>query len=113
MKKYVEGTPRVWWLSLKYIKTRVAFDDDSGFKYINNYIDRIDKESNKKTKEVYFIADEDSAEEYEMLIYLVDRKYIEHIIESCRYFEYYIVPMDISWLICETEHGEIIFCEEP
>jgi len=112
MKKYVTGKPSAWWLSLKHIKERVAFEDDSGFRHISNYIDCIDSEFNTKTEKVYFIADENDTDEYSMLAYLIDRKYIEIIIESCRYFEYYVVPLDISWLICETEHGEIIFCQQ-
>ncbi|HFW0355544.1 TPA: protein SciX, partial [Salmonella enterica subsp. enterica serovar Typhimurium] len=35
---------------------------------------------------------------------------LPEIIENCRYFEYYVADHELSWLICENDHGDLIVC---
>ena len=103
---YVDNNPRAWWLSLKYRSDIFSYADNLGYKDIlkiakkNNFIQENDAR-------IFFIADEDNEK---MHIYRIPINSIEYIVENCRYFEYYAVAQDLSWLICENDHGNLIMC---
>jgi len=111
-KIYVEGRPRVWWLSFKHIDAIDHFDDNSGYASIFERIEKLNKNTDNPDKEVYLIADEDE-DGNALLVYKVFPNKIRIIIDNCRYFEYYIVADDFSWLIAENDHGDIIECKKP
>lgn len=104
---YVNGNPRAWWLSLKHRHDIFSYTDDSGYKNISRIVsERLNSEA-VLNEQVFFIADEDN--EY-MYLYNIPLCFLVHIIEGCRYFEYYVVAHDLSWLICENDHGDLIVC---
>ncbi|HFW0497786.1 TPA: protein SciX, partial [Salmonella enterica subsp. enterica serovar Saintpaul] len=51
--------------------------------------------------------DEDNEQIY---VYNVPLNSLPEIIENCRYFEYYVADHELSWLICENDHGDLIVC---
>ena len=57
---------------------------------------------------VYFIADIDDESE-DNPVFKISLDKVPNVLEECRFFEYYICPFDLSWLICENDHDEILF----
>ncbi|EKN1469811.1 hypothetical protein PWK59_004616, partial [Salmonella enterica] len=55
----------------------------------------------------FLIADEDNEQIY---VYNVPLNSLPEIIENCRYFEYSVADHELSWLICENDHGDLIVC---
>lgn len=104
-KNYVSGNPRAWWLSLKNKIDILHYEDDSGYKYITEIVEN--KFSQAHTSYVFFLADEDNEQMY---LYKAPLSALVFVIEQCRYFEYYMVSEELSWLVCENDHGEIIIC---
>jgi len=100
---YVNGNPRAWWLSLNHKQKTFTYSDNSGYKHIKKIIKKL--HGNKKIDDVFFIADDD-----EMLIYRIPLDSLEKIVENSIFFEYYVVANDLSWLVCENDHGDIIVC---
>ena len=57
------------------------------------------------TDDVWLIADEDNEEK---LLFSLPLSKIKSILEECRYFEYYIVDKNFTWLLAENDHGDIL-----
>ena len=104
-KNYVSGNPRAWWLSLKNKIDILHYEDDSGYKYITEIVEN--KFSQAHNSYVFFLADEDNEQMY---LYKAPLSALVFVIEQCRYFECYMVSEELSWLVCENDHGEIIVC---
>ena len=63
-------------------------------------------------KIVYFIADIDDESETSP-VFKLNLDKVSNILEECQFFEYYICPLDLSWLICENDHNQILFISNP
>ncbi len=107
--RYVDGNPRAWWLTLKNKKNVFSYSDNSGYQHISKAVSCFGGSEKIKLENIFLIADEDNDYTY---IYDIPFSSISHVIENCRFFEYYIIPHDLSWLICENEHGDLIVCSE-
>ena len=106
---YVTGNPRVWWLSFKTAPKSYYFEDNDGFHHIK---DILIKNNITPPKIVYFIADID--DEFETNpVFKLNLDEVSNILEECQFFEYYICPLDLSWLICENDHNQILFISNP
>ena len=104
---YVNGNPRAWWLSLKHRKYVFSYTDNSGYKNISQIVCKQLNESKVINKHIFLIADEDNEQMY---VYNIPLYSLPEIIENCRYFEYYVADHELSWLICENDHGDLIVC---
>jgi hypothetical protein len=97
--KFVVGDPRVWWLSFKKKPRNYIFDDEFQYKRIVDFFN--DDES------CYFIA-----ELNDLHIFKSSIKNVINMINECSFFEYYIVSMDLIRLLCETDHGDLLFIRD-
>ena len=98
-ESFVVGNPRAWWLGFKKKPTIINWDDDDGYLHLAEL-------APSSTGDVWFIADENNEEK---LIFNVPIQMIKEIIKACRYFEYYVVSPDLSWMLAENDHGEVLF----
>ena len=112
IKIYVKGKPRVWWLALNHVKSIHGFENNMGFAAIPKIIENIDGKRHKNREKVYLVADENEDGE-SLWVYKIQLDKLSSIIENCRYFEYYVVAIDYSWLIAENDHGDVIVCQAP
>ncbi|MET1535728.1 DUF6756 family protein, partial [Burkholderia sola] len=96
---FVAGNPRAWWLGFNKKPTVLHCADDSGYL-------RLAELAPPATKNVWFVVDESNEEKF---IFDVPIHAIANIIRECRYFEYYVVSSDFSWLIAENDHGDLLF----
>jgi len=96
---FVSGTPRAWWTSLKY---------KPQFFLMVNDADPMQREAFMPVTDgyIFLIADDDTNEH--KYVFQVTRQTLDAVILECRYFEYYVVPTDISWLMMENDHGAIM-----
>ncbi|MDV5355398.1 hypothetical protein QM201_10920 [Enterobacter asburiae] len=106
--KFVAGDPRAWWLSLKNKIEARFFEDNAGYKCIPEIAHT--RFQCSYDEDVFLVVDMDNEVSQ---LYCIPVKVLTSLIEACRYFEYYVVAKDLSWLICENDHGEIITCKAP
>lgn len=99
---FVAGNPRAWWLSFKKKPTVLHCADDSGYL-------RLAELAPPTTKNVWFVVDESNEEKF---VFDVPINAVSEIIRECRYFEYYVISPDFSWLMAENDHGDLLFVED-
>ncbi|WP_217190152.1 DUF6756 family protein [Pseudomonas shirazica] len=100
---FIKGNPRAWWTSLRSKPNIQNFDDNTGYLHLCEL-------APKPLEDVWLIADEDNEEK---LLFSLPFKNIISILDDCRHFEYYIVDKQLSWMIAENDHGDLIFCSAP
>ncbi|MFJ4456723.1 DUF6756 family protein [Pseudomonas sp. NPDC089392] len=100
---FIKGNPRAWWTSLISKPKIHTFENNTGYLHLFELVPG-------PIENVWFIADEDNEEK---LLFCLPLKKIPSILEECRYFEYYIVDKQLSWMIAENDHGDLVFCSAP
>lgn len=94
---FVLGTPRVWWLSLRYEPKSFIFDEPNSFEKITHFFNDDD--------EVWWIIEDED------LLFKLQIKHIILIIADCPFFEYNIVSLDKTKLLIENDHNEFLFID--
>ncbi len=97
--KFVVGDPRVWWLSFKKKPQNFIFDDEFQYKRIVDFFNENDN--------CYFITELNDLHVFKLSI-----RNVINIIDECSFFEYYIVSLDLACLLCETDHGDLLFIRD-
>jgi hypothetical protein len=93
------GDRRWWWEDFRYKSTSVKINDQKGFERIGNIVpDRREK--------VWFIVEDDQLPFYP--VYEATPETVQAVVGECYGFEYYLVAKDLSWLVCETHHDDLI-----
>lgn len=95
---FVSGTPRVWWLSLKYQPKCFTFEEPNSFEKITNFFTNDEK--------VWWVIEDD-----EELLLQTNIKHIISIIADCPFFEYNIISLDQKKLLIENDHNEFLFID--
>ena len=96
MNKFVVGTPRVWWLAFKRKPKSISFDDEFQYQRINQFFDNNDV--------CYLITELDTIHLFKLSV-----RNIIKIIGECSFFEYYITDLKMQNLLCETDHGDLLY----
>lgn len=97
-KTFVNGNPRVWWLSLKYEPTFLVFKQEKPYKEIVNFFD--------KEEDVWFVIEND-----DQILLKTKISHVIDIIGDCIYFEYNIISKNYDRFLCETDHGDFLFID--
>ncbi len=93
------GDRRWWWEAFKLPSASIEYEDGMGFKRISNFVP-------DKKEIVWFVVEDDQLPYYP--IYEASTENVSSIISECFAFEYYLVPKDKSWLVCENHHNRVI-----
>lgn len=94
--KFVEGNPRVWWLSLVNTSETTRACDD---------LSHLNDEVIPASDWYYFIPEESTKS-----VFVASLKTIKVVLGDCEFMEYYILPSNLNWLFCENEHSECMIC---
>lgn len=94
--RFVDGSPRVWWLGLK-----------TPYVYYDSASTRLSQVLPSLSGKVLFIPELD---EGPLPVFGIEASGIETLIGECPFFEYYVVDADKAWLVAETEHDILIVC---
>jgi hypothetical protein len=100
MQLYVNGNPRSWWMGLK--RPHLAYNYDFPSDHIVEHMPSNDER-------VWWIPE---TEQEHLYVYDVRPLVINKIMEKTAQFEYYVLRKDLSWLIIETDHGELWVIEK-
>lgn len=93
------GDRRWWWEAFSQPSESITYDDGKGFEQLNQFV--------PDSKEVvWFVVEDDQLPYYP--IFEASTENVMKIIGECFAFEYYLVPRDKSWLLCENHHNRII-----
>ena len=96
-RRFVEGSPRVWWLGLR--PPYVYYEADSM---------QLSQVLPRKRGNVYFIPESD--DEHPLPVYMMEASNLELLIGECTFFEYYVADTETDWRVAETEHEVFIVC---
>ena len=96
MRKFVVGNPRVWWLAFKKTPKNFSFDDEFQYQRISQFFDNNDV--------CYLITELDTIHLFKLSV-----RNIIKIIGECSFFEYYITDLKMQNLLCETDHGDLLY----
>lgn len=99
---FVKDKPRAWWTSLAVEPKIYTFNDNSAYLHLTEV-------APPTTHDVWLIVDEDNDKKF---VFSLPLSEVKNIIEECRYFEYYIVDKNLTWLLAENDHGDLIFSEK-
>lgn len=98
LNTFVEGGDRRWWWEA-FKAPSDFFCPESGYEELTSLVpDRNEK--------VWFVVEDDQLPNYP--IYEASTEQIVKIIGECFAYEYYLVPKDKRWLLCETHHKSIV-----
>lgn len=101
LARFADGNQsRWWWESLRESQSAVI-DDGLGYQRIPLLVP-------EAGERCWFIVEGDAFNSYP--VYDASPEDIKRILGECFFFEYYIVPKDLSWLVCENHHGVMIGC---
>jgi len=90
---------RWWWESFIAESCSFTFSDSLGFNRISSIVPDPDQK-------VYFVVEDYNAPFFP--ICHTTPSIAQRIIGECFGFEYYLIPEDHSWLLCENHHNVII-----
>lgn len=100
IETFVEGGDRRWWWeSFRGPSESITFDDGKGFERLAELVPN-------KNEIVWFVVEDDQLPYYP--IFEATTENAVKIIGECFAFEYYLVPKDKSWLLCENHHNRIV-----
>lgn len=98
-EKFIVDNPRVWWLSFKKKPQNYVFEDEFQYKRIVNFFNK---------KEVcYFVTELD-----DLHVFKASIENIINMINECSFFEYYVINLSLTSLLCETDHGDLLFIND-
>jgi len=100
MQLYVKGNPRSWWMGLTM--PHLAYDYDFPSDHIAKHIP-------KTEGRVWWIPE---TEKEDLCVYDAKPEVISRVMAETAQFEYYVLGKDLSWLIIETDHGELWVIEK-
>jgi hypothetical protein len=96
--KFVNNANRRWWWE--------DFKAEGFSRKFENGFQRICELVPDPNETVLLICEEDQLNYFP--VYEATPKTIQSVISECYGFEYYIVPKDLSWLLCENHHDMMI-----
>jgi len=94
--QYVEGAPCVWWLSLKGPQRTEPGN-------INDARRRLPE----GTEWAWFIPDPDDGTE-DLPIFRATVEVLPRLFNELGFFEYYLIAPELDWLLCETDHNQLV-----
>ncbi len=94
--KFVNGNPRVWWLSLHRPYQTFSVED-------HTLLDVIPA----GTVDVWFMPEYDWDES--ATVYRTNVESLQRLLNECFLFEYYVLQKDYDWVICANDHDEYYF----
>lgn len=93
------GDRRWWWESFREPYESITFEDGKGFEKLDEFVPN-------KNEVVWFVVEDDGLPYYPIFESTTENAI--KIIRECFAFEYYLVPKDKSWLLCENHHNRIM-----
>jgi hypothetical protein len=103
LARFSDGNNRRWWWEAFQKSESVSFDDGMGYQRVLILVPNADERC-------WFIVESQEPGPYP--VYEASPAEVVGILGECFGFEYYIVPKDLSWLVCENHHGRVIGCGE-
>ncbi len=103
LARFADGKHSRWWWDSFRDSQCAVFDDGPGYQRIPLLVP-------DASERCWFIVESDASHSFP--VYEAAPEAITSILGECFCFEYYIVPKDLSWLVCENHHGAVIGCGE-
>ena len=95
----IGGDRRWWWEAFRHESFGQTFSNGKGFEHITDLVPDIEEI-------VWFVVEDDQLPFYP--IFESSTENAKKIIGDCFAYEYYLIPKNMKWLVCETHHNRII-----
>lgn len=92
------GDPRAWWLSLALPAKQFPSD---GAARLGDLLPR--------TSDRCWLIPETDGDR--LPVFGVATNEVERVVAQCPFFEYYVLGLDLSWLVIESDHNVLFVCE--
>ena len=102
-EQFARGTSQRWWWECFDAATSVTFRDQMGFARITRIVP-------DERAQLWFVVEDDVDP---FLLFEGSARTSQSIIGECFGFEYYLIPKDLTWLLCENHHGRLIAVGQP
>lgn len=97
VENFVEGGDRKWWWEAFKIKPiHRLTSHENPFRLLTSIVPDADDK-------IWFVVEDDLSPHYP--VYEANTRVIADVIGECFAFEYYLIPKDKLWLLCENHHG--------
>jgi hypothetical protein len=93
---FVDGDPSQWWTSLKGVTRSVPYASGDGPDHLLEHIPA-------DAARCWLLTDEEAPSVYE-----IETGIAASLIRECELFEYYLVGLDLSWMVVENDHNVIM-----
>lgn len=105
-RRFVRGSPRVWWLALKRVNDRSAYDSfDEERRQVN---DRLASLGVARGDALWFFPDADDGGPLPAFEATLESVLL--VLGDTPVFEYYLVGKGLDWLLASTDHNELLLC---
>lgn len=95
--RFVQGNPASWWQALK-----LKFD------WVSSEGLPLESVLPETGSEIYFVPE---TEEDALPVYKLPSCDLSKLIGECAFFEYYVLALDLSWLLIENDHNAYYVCK--
>ena len=96
---------RAWWEGFSSkAKQSISCSDGNGFLLLHEIIQKNVSNPFDENEYLFFIAESITP------VFLLSLNEITMLIGEMYYFEYYITPSSLDWIVCENDHNDVIFC---
>lgn len=92
------GDRRWWWEDFRKSGVSAKFPDGDGWRHVVDIVP-------ERHERVWFIVEECQLPHFP--VYEATVHDAMTIVGECYGFEFYIVPKELNWLVCETHHGVV------
>jgi len=97
---------RAWWEGFSSkAKQSISCSDGNGFLLLHEIIQKNVSNYFNDNEHLFFIAESNTP------VFLLSLNEIVMLIGEMYYFEYYITPSSLDWIVCENDHNEVIFAD--
>ena len=97
---------RAWWEGFSSkAKQSISCSDGNGLLLLHEIVQENVSKYFDENELLFFIAESNTP------VFLLSLKEIVALIGEMYYFEYYIIPSSLDWIVCENDHNEIIFSD--
>jgi len=98
MTAFVNGSPRAWWLALKYRPTVYSYPNADG-------VSKLDRHVPDAGARYWLILE---TEEIDKPVVETDVHAAQVLLQDMAFVEYYLVDSKFEWLLLENDHNEVL-----
>lgn len=100
LRHFVSSGDRVWWWEdFKEPAVSLVYEAGDAWRHLGDLVP-------DRNESVWFIAEDDHLPHYP--VFETTPKVASSVLGECYAFEYYLIPKNFGWLVCENHHNVLL-----